>query len=509
MPGQSKVNGIWRTTTGLSVKVSGSWKTATGAFIKVGGQWKQWFASKIQDAFNRASTSSGLGIAESGQAWNSLRGNWRISGSQTAVSDDAASSYALSTINLGSPNVNVNMDVSGGVGPAFWVTDSGSWWGSYVRYNSSPTTVSVCNGGYAECGGAGCNPGNCCSGISTSSYSVCNGGPVSTCNGSGCQPAGCCGGVSYSGGTSYCSDYRTNQPSGSGCVGECTSSQSGGGTSCTGYGNYASRGSCNESCGVSVVYGSFVCDRFYAESQSGYPSSCCGGYGTYNETRVISTSCNYNISGCVGYNCTPSGCCPGEGYILRNYYANGKYYTDCYSGVSTQYGTVTIYYCYTGGSYGADTYNCYTGIQNNPVVTTYSGCWGYSTTAIQGSCYTTVNSYTTRSCYTSTTNVPATNYVTDVVIFSYMSGNVVTESTVNISNNNSSFTQVGSMFLSTVGNSVTAKAYSGAAQSGQELATATANPSNPTKGTSVGILKAPSTGSQGSTADSFLATLNI
>jgi hypothetical protein len=90
-----------------------------------------------------------------------------------------------------------------------------------------------------------------------------------------------------------------------------------------------------------------------------------------------------------------------------------------------------------------------------------------------------------------------------------MSGNVVTESTVNISNNNSSFTQVGSMFLSTVGNSVIAKAYSGADQSGQELATATANPSNPTKGTSVGILKAPSTGSQGSTADSFLATLNI
>lgn len=507
MPGQSKVNGIWRTTTGISVKVSGSWKTATGAFIKVGGQWKQWFASKIQDSFNRASTITGLGSAESGQLWNSLRGNWRISGSNSAISDDSGSTYALSAINMGASDVNVTMDVSNGVGAAFWVTDSGSWWSSYVRYTSSATTVSVCNGGYSSCGGAGCNPGNCCSGVSQSSDTVCNGGGAS-CSGSGCQPSGCCSGVSYSGGGVYCSDYRTGQSSNSGCQGNCVSSTTGGGSSCTG--GYQTGLSSTGSCcgGITQGGGGSVCDRFYASSTSWYPSNCCGGLGTYQESYVSGYTCSYNISSCTGRNCTPSGCCPGEAYILKNYYTGGVYYSDCWSGSTPEYSTRTVYYCYTGFTTQNTYYNCYTSYVTDPIITTWSGCWGYTANPITGSCYTSYNTYITRSCYTSYNNVPATNYVTDVVIVSSVSGNVVTESTVNLSNNNSGFTQVGSIFVSTLGNQVTAKVYSGSAQSG-ELATATANPSNPTKGTSVGIIKAPSTGSQGSTADSFLATLNI
>ena len=508
MPGQSKVNGVWRTTTGLSVKVSGSWKTATGAFIKVGGQWKQWFASKIQDAFNRSSTVSGLGTAESGQLWNAIRGNWRIGGSNTAISDDSASTYALSAINMGTPDVNITMDVSGGVGAAFWVTDSGSWWGSYARHTSSSTSVSVCNGGYSSCGGAGCNPGNCCSGISQSSDTYCNGGGAS-CSGSGCQPSGCCSGVSYSGGGSYCSDYRSGQSSSSGCLGGCTSSQTGGGTACTG--GYTTGLDLPSPCcgGITQAGGQTICNTGFASSTSTYPWNCCGGYGTYQSQVPSGTTCNYNLSDCTGRNCTPSGCCPGEAYVLKNYYTGGVYYSTCYSGTTTTYTSQTTYYCYTQYTVQPTYYNCYTSYETQPVVTTWAGCWGYTPNPVTGSCYTSYNTYITRSCYTSTNQVPATNYVSDLVIVSSVSGTVTTESTVNLSNNNSGFTQVGSVFVSTTGNAITARAYSGSAQSGQVGSAATLTPSNPTKGTSVGILKAPSTGNQGSTADTFLATLNI
>ena len=508
MPGQSKVNGIWRTTTGLSVKVSGSWKTATGAFIKVGGQWRQWFASKIEDAFNRASTAGGLGTAESGQLWNALRGNWRIGGANTAISDDAASNYALSTINLGASDVNINMDVSGGVGAAFWVTDSGSWWGSYARHTSSSTSVTVCNGGYSTCGGSGCNPGNCCSGIGQSSETVCNGGGAS-CSGAGCQPSGCCSGVSYSGGGSFCSDYRTGQSSSSGCQGGCSSTQSGGGVSCSG--SYQTGLSSGSSCcdGSGPQGGGQVCDRLYASSTAGYPSNCCGGYGTYQEDYQSGSTCAYRISSCTGRNCTPSGCCAGEPYILKNYFTGGVYYSDCWSGSDPVISQRTRYYCYTGFTQQLQYWNCYTSYVPIPTVTTWSGCWGYTSNPIVGSCATAFNTYITRGCFTTTNQVPATNYVSDLVIVSSVSGTVTTQTTVNLSNNNSAFTQVGSIFVSTTGNSITARAYSGSGQSGAVGAPATLTPSNPTKGTSVGILKAPSTGNQGSTADTFLATLNI
>ena len=504
MPGQSKVNGIWKTTTGLSVKVSGSWKTTTGAFIKVGGQWKQWFASKIQDAFNRASTTTGLGTADSGQVWNAIRGVWRISGSNAAVSDDAASTYPIAAINLGSSDVAVTMDVSDGVGAAFWVTDSGSWWSSYVRKTTSPSSYSVCNGGYAACSGGGCSPAsNCCSGISQSTDFYCNAGGAS-CSGSGCQPSGCCSGVSYSGGGIYCSDYRTGQSSSSGCVGDCSSS--GGGSSCNA--GYTSRtGEWAGICcgGYSTSGGGQTCDRLYASSLGGYPSNCCGGYGTYDEQYVSSYSCAYNISSCTGRNCTPSGCCAGEAYILKNYYTGGVYYSDCWSGSSANYSYRTRYYCYTGYTQEPTYFNCYTQYTTNP--TYYSGCWGYSAYPITGSCYTQYTGYTTRSCYTSYNQYPSTNYSTDIVIISSVSGTVTTAATQNISFNSSGFTQVGSVFVSTLGDAITAKAYSGSAQTG-ELATLSHTPSSPTKGTSVGIIKGPSDGSQGSTADTFLAILN-
>lgn len=89
-----------------------------------------------------------------------------------------------------------------------------------------------------------------------------------------------------------------------------------------------------------------------------------------------------------------------------------------------------------------------------------------------------------------------------------MSGTVVSAAATTISDNTSGYTSVGSVYVQTGGNAISAYAYSAANLGGSQLgSTLNHTASNPTKGTSVGILKAPSTGSQGSTADNFLATI--
>jgi hypothetical protein len=135
MPGQSKVNGAWRTTTGLFVKVGGQWKTATSAFIKVGGVWKQWYASRLEDSFSRSSTVLSLGTSESGQVWENISGTWKVNGSQQAASDDSPSSYPIAAVELNSSEFSVRAAVTGGTGIAFWVQNSSNWWAAVPKYS--------------------------------------------------------------------------------------------------------------------------------------------------------------------------------------------------------------------------------------------------------------------------------------------------------------------------------------------------------------------------------------
>lgn len=641
MPGSSKVNGVWKTATGLSVKVSGQWKTATSAFIKVGGQWKQWFASKIQDAFNRASTVSGLGTADSGQIWNALRGNWRISGSNTALSDDSASSYPIASVNFGNTDVKVQTDTSGGVGIAFWVSDSGSWWAAVPRYYTSTYQYGICNAGQQSCIGAGCTPSpNCCSGVSQSSSSSCDNTPA-TCNGSGCTPSGCCGTVSYSGGA--CDQgYQTGRANTSGCCGGITSQ--GGGTTSVCDQNPQTCGSENLNCSGSPCcsgafissYGgtSYICDQSQVTNTNNPPAgNCCSGVtssgggsstvcdaGTFNCGTnsacngasppccgpVVSvpggqsSSCTggktdvYSFSDCssLGGNCAAgpftetvnSSYCGAPQFSSTDYFTalyaccelpysttdyvcpSGQYYgswydnpfgcytySPLYGGFYTYQGPATSvttytcntqntpfsytnYYCYTSlvtvnnpttyycynqtrvvpnpTNYSCytstravttpDVYSCYTSTRLVNVPVTYS-CYT-SNSPIVGTCFTGSTTTITRSCFTSNTTYTGTDYNTELAVLSSVSGVVVTASTTTLNTNSGGYSTVGSIYVSTSGNAISVTAYSGSNLSGTNMGTLTHTPSSPTKGTSVGIIKAPS-GNQGSTTDNFLATI--
>ena len=545
MPGQSKVNGAWKTITGLSVKVGGQWKTATSGYIKVGGVWKQWFASKIQDAFNRASTALGLGTADSGQAWNATRGNWRISGSNSAISDDAATTYPLASINLGNTDVKIQTDTTGGVGAAFWVTDSGSWWASYPRYTS--VTNTFCDQSLVT---NFSNPpaGNCCSGVTTGSTTVCDQGQVTnTYN----PPANnCCSGVTTSGGGQACTGSpitnESNPPANNCCSGV---SQGGGGTSsvcdrtpvsCSG----TSTSTCNGLCCSGVFQGgggsSQVCDQGRVETYGfGCPTGSCAGEfsetvnSSYCGGTVATASSIMGLSGCCNIPTeTPATeTCAGPinlfsqdcsdigggqqvktcgGNTAGSNFAYCKRTTAAYWSCNTQNipFTYTSYYCYTSTRTVTNpiTYGCYTSTRlvNNPI--TYTCYRSFETQPTYYSCYTSTRNATTYSCYTATRS--ETTYTSDLVLVSSVSGTVVVASTLNLAVNTSGFSAVGSVYVTTVGNAITASAYSGSNLTGSQVGSSLSyTATSPTKGTSVGIIKGPSTGSQGSTTDNFLATI--
>ncbi len=553
MPGSIKNNGVWRSATGLYIKVGGTWRTVTSGFVKVGGQWKQWFASKIQDAFNRASTSVGLGTADSGQAWNATSGNWRINGSNQAQSDDSASSYPVVSANLGNTDVKVQADVSGGVGPAFWVSAAGSWWAAVPRYTTyiTQSQSQICDQGYAECQGSGCSPAsNCCSGISTGTSTQCSG--YVTCSNSSCSdyPNRCSGpftGTSGGGSTCSggCSSNTTGCPSGN-C--SCSSQTVPGSQSCTGGktdvfsssstcpNNGCSSGPFTETvnssyCGGSACYGSdymtaltapgcgLPTDNGSYQCGSGqvYGSFNGGPFGCYNYssggtyyTTNDGGSC-FGLGGTVSQvscsNCSGMGPCGTGGFVCCRVTESAGY---TYAGSATYVsnwckGTGEVPFTYTN-------YYCYTSLEGSPSYTQYNYCMSYVSQPITTFyyAYNSTTTVTTRSCYTSSRNVTnnITNYRSELVILSSVSGSVVSAAASTISDNTSGYTTVGSVYVQTGGNAISAYAYSASNLGGSQLGpTLTHNASNPTKGTSVGILKSPSSGSQGSTADNFLATI--
>lgn len=550
MPGSSRVNGAWRTATGLSVKVSGQWRTATSAFIKVGGQWRQWFASKIQDAFNRASTSLGLGTADSGQIWSALRGNWRISGSNTAVSDDSASSYPIASVNLGSSDVKVQVDTSGGTGVAFWVSDAGSWWASYPLYSTSSSTTPV--------------TGSCFSGSRsvTVQRSACYTSTSSPCNVPSSFSAGACAGP-FGGGTAC---TGTSSCSFQGSDGTCCSSSSG-----------CAPPSCSNSTTTTPVYECSYEDQKSCSglncSLPGGTANCCGGTLNVNVPNAVITcpqpGCTFNGQvittpgetfyevndggSCFGiYNgdptvssvtqvgcgsCTGLGPCGTGGFVCCRIVRNSTS-TTCSGCTSvTNYATWCSLY-ETVTNVPVTTRNCTcTTLQNQPQYwlvpgspqcnTGISYCFGSGCNP--GGCCSGVfdASYTDsicdqspRSCSGSGCNpgsccsgisysggVTTTTYITQLVIVSSVSNNVISAATTTISSNTSGFTNVGSVYVSTNGSAIAATAYSSANLGGTALTTLNHAPSNPTRGTSVGIIKGPSSANQGSTVDNFLATI--
>ena len=358
---------------------------------------------KITDTFTRT-VSGSLGTADTGQTWTALRGTWFATGS-TAQSNNAATDYAIASISL-SPNATINADTTGGCGPSFWITDSGSWWGAFPHYSSS--TVTTCTGGTAYCYTAGCTPANSCGTISESTVTTCTGGTV-YCYTAGCTPANSCGTISQS----------VTQS----CTGPTVSCYSAG---CTPNGN----------CGSITESISYACPTLTPE-EIAFGFEYLGPY----EDVVF----------------------PGNWYCVTNFNIFNKIY------VSPNY------------------------VRSGPsaVITGYTRSSASNVTAY------------TRS---SATNVSVTTYTSGARIISSVSGTIATDSTTTLATSTSSYPNIASMQVNTNGTTITVKGYSGTGQTTQLGSTITRTPTSPTQGPGVGIIKAPTTDSQGSTLDNFNAT---
>jgi hypothetical protein len=129
------------------------------------------FVSVDSDTFDR-STSGNLGsTSNKATVWTNVRGTWSANGSQ-ATSGDSAGTNAIATVTAATTNIsNLQVDTlgTGGVGPAFWVTDSGSWWATTTWHSTSSGTTTGCTGGYSGLYEGSC-PSMCnqCNGCDTS-----------------------------------------------------------------------------------------------------------------------------------------------------------------------------------------------------------------------------------------------------------------------------------------------------------------------------------------------------
>lgn len=164
----------------------------------LGGQWRKWILGAVKDLFNRANTVTGLGSADTGQPWVASRGNWFIN-TNKAKSTDTPSTYPLASVQAGlmTPYLKADVDTAGGVGLAFWVSDTQNWYGVHgftattTSYSQTCATYSqtgpsyYCGGSYTQTG-----PSYYCGG----SYSQT--GPTYYCSGSYVQtgPSYYCGG---------------------------------------------------------------------------------------------------------------------------------------------------------------------------------------------------------------------------------------------------------------------------------------------------------------------------
>jgi hypothetical protein len=150
----------------------------------------------ITDLFTRT-TAGSLGTANSGQSWVSTRGVWYANGS-AAQSDDAASTYPISTIHLSKTDVTVSATISEGCGVVIWESSANSWYSvsSINAQSSYSCNCQTCYNSCANCAeppvGCGSTTNNCVyNGASTIVSRRCSASDVSAGK-PGCSSTGNC-----------------------------------------------------------------------------------------------------------------------------------------------------------------------------------------------------------------------------------------------------------------------------------------------------------------------------
>lgn len=110
----------------------------------------------ITEGFNRADSTS-LGNAPGGQVWTTVSGSWGISNNKASSATPTGFPQDINVASLKFTSTDVSISVDGigpGCGTAFWITDSGNWWGSYINSEAICSTCSSggnCAGYYEYC----------------------------------------------------------------------------------------------------------------------------------------------------------------------------------------------------------------------------------------------------------------------------------------------------------------------------------------------------------------------
>ena len=276
--------------------------------------------------------------------WKHIVPGWVIAagkGTSTAIGSLISTTFASASVNITAKNP------AAGVGPAFWVTDSGNYWSvtrNVVNICQSCTACGAYNScvycsSYGEIAQQGCTQSGTCP------ASVCNGGysncPVEGCNGgySSCPQQGCSnpGTCPQSGCSFYTEEARTS----------CNSPYFYSVQTCSQYAYYYKYGYACFAWTTTPVTG---CGSTYT-----YYATVCGAPYTYYVSCCVSGAFMYYVTCCPGGTFTYyQSCCPGGFY---------NYTVSCCTGSTFTYYT---YGC-TGNSYGAHsscgcasyyTYNC-------------------------------------------------------------------------------------------------------------------------------------------------------
>jgi len=153
------------------------------------------------DNFNRT-TSVALGSTTgNAQAWVADSGTWFANGSQAQTNDG----FALAHVNINGTNQTVNADAYAQTGVAWWVSNSGNYWGAVPYYDTSTSYSTSCSQYVYDYSNN--DPGGCCANLSFGRYTfeiICGGGWSGY--GSGTSPCGTttqrnniCQGTGYAG----------------------------------------------------------------------------------------------------------------------------------------------------------------------------------------------------------------------------------------------------------------------------------------------------------------------
>lgn len=233
-------------------------------------------------------------------------------------------------------------------------------------------------------------------------------------------------------------------------------------------------------------------------------------YPTYIQNSSTSSTCTGGTVSCSDSSntCTPSGGC---GTVSSNggvttctgptVFCTDSTNTCAPGGCGTpSVSFVNSYYCPNSSYPYLYQANCYE-------ISPHSGASIPGT--VSSTSYTRTQS-TNVTTYTRTSSSPVSSttytYDTQVVVVSSVSGTITTQYTSTLVSGAGSLSTVGSLKVVTSGNQITTRAYTGTGLTTQLGSDIINTPASPLMGTSVGIIKAPSTYSQGTTLDNFSAT---